>query len=148
MMYRVIYPEYELCRKKLWEAQNEYSDVLLEEEYLFSKTQPNAIRYDKEHVSGGKSSDILENYVIAKEIKRIDNKKAYYKRAIKERKLLLEQKEEELKKSKDRYDIIYRMRYLDGDDPKEISEKLGYSLSQTYRILGKITESIDRYLAV
>ena len=49
----MVYLEYERFKVKYLEIQNNYNDILTEKENLFTKTQPNAIRYDKENVQGG-----------------------------------------------------------------------------------------------
>jgi hypothetical protein len=60
------------------------------------------------------------------------------------RKRLLDLKKQELYDSKDLVDKIYRMKYIEHMKWYEISEKLGYSKSQIYRITEKIDEEIDK----
>lgn len=63
----MIYEEY---KNKYYETQREYDIILTEKEKLFSITQPSAIKFDKEIVSGGVVDNMFERYLILKEEKR------------------------------------------------------------------------------
>ena len=61
-----------------------------------------------------------------------------------QRKLLVELKEEELRKSKNIYDRAYVGRWLDGKSVKQISRDLAYCKTQVYEILKTNQKYDDR----
>ena len=63
---------------------------------------------------------------------------------LEDRKLLLEMKETELRKSQDRYDKIYVYRFVDGYGINKVARTLNYSKSQVYRILDQIQKRCDK----
>ena len=138
----MLYIEYEIYKSKYKETQQIYDEILTEKERIFQKTQGKAIRYDIERVSGGEYSNVLDNYIIEKDEKRIDQRLDEVKSLLNDRERLLSLKEQELRNSKILYDKIYRMSYLDHIKPYKISEYIGYSKSQIYRILEKIERNI------
>ena len=123
-------------------TQQNYNDLLTEKERLFVRTQPNAIRYDKLNVKSSPNSNVLEDYVIEKEKKQLDRRIAEMKVLLDDRRNLMLLKEAELRKSKDMYDRIYTMRYLEDMSVERIAKKVNYSVSQVYRILTKIIASL------
>lgn len=96
----MLYNEYEQLRIKYYEAQNKCDEILSEKEALFQLTQPKAITLDKEKVSGGGGNNIFDTYLIKKEEKKIDQRLEEANNILKNRKQLLEIKEQELRKSK------------------------------------------------
>lgn len=138
----MVYLEYEKFKKKYIEIQNKYNDILTEKENLFTRTQPNAIRYDKLQVQGGVYGNGFDEYLIEKEQEKIDERLSEVRQLLEDRERLLKLKENELRASKDRYDIIYCMRYMDNKRPYVIARSLDYSESQIYRILDKIQKNI------
>lgn len=140
----MIYLEYAEFRKKYKDAQKVYDRILLENEKLFQRTQIQGIDYDKEKVKGGKPSNSMETYIIEKEKRHIEERLNEIKTLLDGRKRLLDLKKQELYDSKDLVDKIYRMKYIEHMKWYEISEKLGYSKSQIYRITEKIDEEIDK----
>ena len=123
-------------------TQQNYNDLLTEKERLFVRTQPNAIRYDKLNVKSSPNSNVLEDYVIEKEKTQLDRRIAEMKVLLDDRRNLMLLKEAELRKSKDMYDRIYTMRYLEDMSVERIAKKVNYSVSQVYRILTKIIASL------
>ena len=73
------YIDYEKCKNQSYEVQRKYNNLLAEKERLFSATQPQAIKFDKEVVSGGKPGNSFENYLMIKERKQIDERLAELK---------------------------------------------------------------------
>lgn len=138
----MIYLEYETLKAKYRRIQEQYDAVLTEHERLFTKTLPNAITYDRDTVQTSPSADMLANYVIAEEEKGIDTQIRKYRRLLNERRRLLIAKEEELRKSKNKSDIIYTLKYLDGYGVHKIANTLHYSVSQVYRTLERIEKRI------
>jgi hypothetical protein len=139
-----VYKDYEIYKKLYYSMQNTYNKLLLEKERLFTKTLPDAIRYDFESVAGGKSENEFDEYMSALEDSKIDQRIQEAKQLLFERERLLLIKEKELRQSKDKYDVVYRMKYLDEIKPASIALALSYSESQIYRILDKIQKELRR----
>jgi predicted component of type VI protein secretion system len=129
----MIYTEYELCKFKYMELQKRFDAVLTEKERLFTKTQPNAITYDKDHVQMSHDGNVLEDYVIALETGEIDKKIDNLRGLLDDRGKLLRLKEEELRKSQIREDKIYVMRFLEGMNIGEIAKNLNFSRQEIHR---------------
>ena len=140
----MIYLEYERFKVKYLEIQNKYNEILTEKENLFTKTQPNAIRYDKESVQGGQPVNGFDEYLIEKESKRIDERLREARQLLDDREKLLRLKEDELRKSRDIINKIYVLKYIDGMHPKKIADSLNYSRSQVYRMLNSIKSAIRK----
>ena len=134
----MVFLEYESLKTRFINAQRLFNDVLLEQERIFSKTQPNAISYDKDNVKSSGCTNKLDEYIIEKEEKQIDEKLNCLRQILEDRQMLLNLKEEELKKSSELYDKIYCYRYLDGLKPHKIAQIYHYSDAQIYRIINKI----------
>lgn len=139
-----VYKDYEIYKKLYYSMQNTYNKLLLEKERLFTKTLPDAIRYDSESVEGGKSENEFDEYMSALEDSKIDQRIQEAKQLLFERERLLLIKEKELRQSKDKYDVVYRMRFIDEIKPASIALALSYSESQIYRILDKIQKELRR----
>lgn len=137
-----VYIDYETYKRKYLEIQSKYNEILSEKESLFTRTQPNAIRYDKVQVQGGTYDNGFDEYMIAKEHDKIDERLMEAKQLLEDRERLLLLKEKELRASKDKLDQIYLMRYVDNKRPYAIARALNYSESQIYRILDKIQKDI------
>lgn len=119
----MIYKVYEKYKEAYYKSQEEFHEVLNEKERLFSKTQPQSTDYNKDKSSGGKTSNAFDNYLISVQEKDIDNKLNRCRKIMLHRKLLLENKEEELRKSKNEYDIIYKYHFLDCLSIRQIEKK-------------------------
>ena len=138
----MIYLEYEEYKSKYHKAQKKSDEILSEKEELFNRTQPKATTYDKELVSGGMPSNTFDDYLIIKEKKMIEERLEEAKSILEDRERLFKLKEEELRNSKDWYDIVYTYRYLDNLKPDQIKCKMPYCRSSIYEILKKINKSI------
>lgn len=139
-----VYIDYDIYKCKYLEIQIQYNEILTEKENLFTRTQPNAIRYDKVQVQGGTYGNGFDEYLIAKEKEQIDERLSEARQLLEDRERLLKLKEKELRASKDKLDLIYCMRYVDNKRPYAIARCLNYSESQIYRILDKIQKEIRR----
>ncbi len=140
----MVFLEYERAKNKYSKAQMWLDDALTEQERLLTKTMPNAIRYDKVNVKSSPNGNVLDDYVIAKQEKKIDNKICRMRQLLADRERLLKLKENELRVSKDKLDQIYCMRYVDDKRIYLIAKTLNYSESQIYRILDKIQREIRK----
>ena len=140
----MVYPEYVQYKSKYEELQNRFANLLLEKEKLFTDTFPRGITYDKDKVQCMPDDNPLERYAVTMDEKQIDEKLDTLRRQIKDWSILIEVKENELRKSKDIPDRIYTLRYLDGVSVSRISNIVSYSKKQIYRILGKMDKTISK----
>lgn len=139
----MLYGDYAECEAKYHDAQSTYDGVLEDRELLFERTQPKSTQYDKERLSGGKQTNVFDDYLIQLERKRINERLEEADKILELRKHLLELKEEELRKSTDPADRVYVLRHLDHYRIHKIASIINYSESQIYRILANIRTEID-----
>ncbi len=139
-----IYITYEEYKKKYYEVQMLYNNILEEKEKLFAKTQPQSTKFDKINVDGGRPSNSFDDYLIIKEKKQIDKRLEEIKIISNDRKMLLEEKESELRKSKEWIDKVYVYKYLDNIKVKKIIHLIPYEEAQVYRMLDEIKKSLKR----
>ena len=140
----MVYPEYVQYKSKYEELQNRFASLLLEKEKLFTDTFPRGITYDKDKVQCMPDDNPLERYAVTMDEKQIDEKLDTLRRQIKDWSILIDVKENELRKSKDIPDRIFTLRYLDGVSVSRISNIVSYSKKQIYRILGKMDKTISK----
>ena len=134
----MLFVEYEMLKKRYNAMQSICDSILREKEKYFTKTQPNAIRYDKVAVLGGEHDNGFDEYLVECEKHKIDKRLNEAINILHARADLMALKEQELRASKDINDIIYVMHFLDGAKVLTISMALNYSQSQVYRIIEKI----------
>lgn len=139
-----IYITYEEYKKKYYEVQMLYNNILEEKERLFAKTQPQSTKFDKISVDGGKPSNSFDDYLIIKDKKQIDKRLEEIKIISNDRKMLLEEKESELRKSKEWIDKVYVYKYLDNIKVKKIIHLIPYEEAQIYRMLDEIKKTLKR----
>ena len=140
----MVYVEFDAICKRYTNAQAAYDELLQEKEALFAMTQPGAIRYDKDRVGGNTARNTFEEYVIAKERSRIDERLEEQKTILDERKKLKDMKETELRLSKSLFDRIYVYHYLDKLTLTQIENRIPYSRVQIWRKLKIIKENVER----
>ena len=138
----MLYIEYQDFKNKYAEAQKKYDEILSQKEKLFSMTQPKATTFDKERVSGGLPTNSFEEYLIAKEEKKIDEQLKEIKSILDDRERLLLIKEKELRISKDWYDKIYTYYFIDKLSTYKIEKRVPYSQKQIWNIVKKIKSNI------
>lgn len=136
-----VFVSYEVAKAKYLLSQAQYDEVLTEIERLFQRTQPKAVQYDKDRVSGGQPADLFASYVIAKE--GLDQRLMERKAILYERKEMVELKEHELRQSHDEHDKVYVMVLLDGIPPKIAYQRLYMGRSTLYRRLRDILDARD-----
>ena len=137
---------------KYLQAQKAVEDILDEQEILLQRVQPKSslAEHEREHMpsspsTGGRSdSRKAEDYAIEIERRNIRARLDAAKEVMIDRKILLDAKEEELRKSKDIYNMIYTCRFIDGMKADAIVDYTGYSRSQVYNILGHLEKQLER----
>lgn len=138
----MLYIEYEQFKRLYRERQERYSEILREKERLFEKTQPKAVRFDRDIVSGGKSVNLFEEYVMAKEKTWVDERLKECRSILEDRRRLLELKEAELRASKEIHDRVYVLRMIERKRIDRICRTVSYSRTQVFRILDEIRTNL------
>lgn len=144
---------YRIHRKfylKYIDAQRKFEAILDEQEMILQKVQPKSslAEHDREHMatlptgSGKTLTRKAEEYAIEMERRNIRQRLNDARGVLEDRLLLLEQKEAELRKSKDIYNVIYLARWVDGKKPEMIATETGYSRSQVYAIIKHLDRQI------
>lgn len=133
------------------QAQKIVEDILNEQERLLNKVQPKSTLAEHERdfmpsspKVGGKRTNKAEEYAIEMERLRIKTRLTEAKALLQDRAMLLDQKEQELRKSRDIYNMIYRCKWVDEMKPEAIVFATGYSRSQVYSILGHLEKQLER----
>jgi hypothetical protein len=132
----VIYEEYENIWSKIRKIEKKLSDTINKREELFLSTQPKSAALDKELVDGKNPKNAIEQYVIQKEY--LNERINQYNQTLDDWYQVLRRKREELKLSKNIYDRIYYLRFIERLSVYKISVLVDYSKEQTYRYLKKI----------
>lgn len=139
-----LYLEYERIKTKYTALQEQFAKILLEKERLYTKTLPSAIRYDKEKVMSTVDGNPLEEFVINVEDKALDEKITRFRELLTDWAVLLETKERELRRSKDIFNKIYVLKYLDNYSVSRIAKILHYDRTQIYRKLKQMWKRCNK----
>lgn len=134
------------------EAQKKLEDIINEYEAILTKVQPKSSlaeherEFSKETIlpPSGKKINKAEEYAIAMEQRKIKERLSDAKLILQERFNLLDLKEQEIRKSRDIYNRIYTLKWIDGLKADAIIEETGYSRSQVYNILKHLNKQIER----
>lgn len=129
-------------------AQEEMNKILDEWIIAFQKTQPKATTYG-DKVQSSKTGSKTEDYVIEVEEKHIYERLRAAGSIVDGKRKLLMLAEEDLRKSKNIWDIIYCAKWVDGKRTQDIYRQLdfmgmSYSTSQIYEIRRRIKAQIER----
>lgn len=147
----MIYPEYHKNKIMFLNAQKIVNDILDEHAIIFQKTQPKSTtaEYEREYdkkikisSSGGSMVNQSEAYVIEMEQRQINERLNGAKDLMLNRLDMLRIKEDELLKSRNKFDLIYVARYIDHMKASQIAEKINYSESHVHRMLKKIAKNV------
>ena len=140
----MLFVEYEEYRDAFTESQKQYDLIVREKEKLFSLTQPNAVRFDKEKVTGGAIENAFDTYLERKDETMIDYRISEAESLLRNRELLLSIKKDELYSSHEILDKVYRMNRIEKIRPYRIARILNYSVSQIYRHLERIDSVLSK----
>lgn len=137
----MIYAEYEKMWAVIRKQEKELFELINQRDELFSKTQPKATTLDKEIVDGSHKGNMLESYVIKEEYytKRIDQLQI----SLDDRYQALNRKKEELRQSKNIFDRIYYLKYIEKLSTFKIAKITGYDRTSVWRYIKKIEKSIS-----
>ena len=136
----MLYAEYEKMWGIIRKLEKELFDLINERDELFIKTQPKAAVMDKEKVDISFKNNMMENYVIKQEYfnRRIEQ----LQQSLDDRYQALNRKREELRLSKNMYDRIYYLKYIEKLSTFKIANISGYDRTSVWRHLKKIEKSI------
>ncbi len=134
----MVYLDYLDIQNKYILSMQEVDKILNEKELLFQRTQPKSPVMDQERVSGGSPENKIESYIIELERKKIDERLKRAKEIMNDRHELYLLSLEDLKRSKDKYDMVFVLKWMDGKNAREISKIMHYSESHVYRMINKI----------
>ena len=147
MLYLEHRKQYLLYR----EASDNVERILNEYEMIAQKVQPKSSLAEHERefspvvvAALGQSINKSEEYVIAMEQHKIEERLYSAKLILQERTELLRLKEEELRKSKNIYNMVYTLKWVDGLKPDAIVKETGYSRSQVYNIINHLQAQLER----
>lgn len=130
------------------EAQESLNRILDEWILAFQKTQPKSQVYG-DKVQTSITGSMLDEYVITVEDKKLYSRINAAEKVMEAKGKLLQAAEDELRKSKNIYDLIYTFKWIDEMKTKEIYRNLdlmgmNYSTSQIYEITKRIKHQIER----
>lgn len=122
----MIYVDYVILKQSYDESLRRLKDLLDRREEAFTRTLPNAIRYDLQKVMHSVSDNSpLDDYVM--DIERIEAQIREAKILAMDRKVMLDLKEEELRKSEDIDDRVFYLRSVMKLKVEQIALRLHYS---------------------
>ena len=133
-------------------AQHTVEQIINEYETIASRIMPKSALAEHEREfsaetilpPSGARVNKAEEYTIAMQRARIEERLAAAKTILQERAGLLEIKEAELRKSRDIYNLVYLLKWVDGLKADAIVQETGYSRSQVYSILKHLRKQLER----
>lgn len=132
-------------------AQKAVEEIIDQQEMLIQRLQPKSslAEHEREHLpanptGGGQKVNKAEEYVISMEQLMIKARLAEARAVLNNRKILLDLKEEELRKSRDIFNMIYTLKWVDNLKSELIIEETGYSRSQVYNIINQLERQLER----
>ena len=143
----MVYLEHRKRYVEYKQACNDLQTILDEWTLAFQRTLPKISYGDKVQ---GQPVNKIEEYIIEVEEKGLQQRKEKAEQIIDGRVKLLNLAEQDLRKSKNIYDLIYTLKWVDGLRPKDVYRKLdlmgmNYSTSQIYEITKRIRAQIERH---
>ena len=132
----MIFEEYESTWEKIRKKEKKLIELINKREELFDKTQPQGTKYDKELVDGKNPKNIIEEYIIQKEY--MNEKINQLNTTLDDMYQILKRKREELKLSRNLYDRIYYLNYIERLNIQKIANMIGYDRTSIWRHLKRI----------
>lgn len=125
-------------------AQNELKRLIDKKQLLFDRTQPGATKYDSEKVSGGNTSNSKWDEYLDK-AQELEDRIVVAQEIVNARKLIKDLSEQDLRNSKNNYDIIFVARVLERKKVYQITAIVNYSERQVNRYLKEINKNYEPY---
>lgn len=140
----MVYVDYVILKQSYDESSRRLTELLDKKEEAFTRTLPNAIRYDLQKVMHSVSENSpLDDYVM--DIERIEEQIREARMLVYQRKEVLDMKEQELRASEDIDDRIYVLRFIQHLKTDQIARKLHYSNRRSiYYHLNKIEHELQK----
>ena len=135
-----MYLEYEQARRDHNRALKTLAELTDRKEELFARTQPGAIRYDRDMVKSTPEGNKVDDYIVASA--GLDDKIEAAREIVRIRAEILDERFQALKSSRDLYDLVYFEKYVNGLRVFQIAGKYHYSESHIFRILSLIRKMI------
>lgn len=141
----MLYVKYEEYKNKFHDAQETFDSILSEKEKLFSKTQPKSTDYSKDKTSSSVTpeNNPFDTYVIKMQEKQVDERLNQARSILEDRKILLYSKEEELRHSKDWFDVVYKYYFLEKLSIRQIAKRIPHSTTSIFEKIKIIKENIN-----
>ena len=136
----MIYIDYEKMWAVIRKQECELIELINERDELFNMTQPKGTTFDKELVDSSHHGNTLETYAIKEEY--LTNKIHQLDQSITDRYQLLNRKRKELEISKNIYDRIYYLKFIEKLSIYKIANLVGYERTSIWRHLKKIEKNI------
>lgn len=135
---------YEEAKTRYIRTQIRYAELLAQKEEIFQKTQPNAVQFDRDVVTGSGGANPLEEYVI--KLENLDWHLGMVASMMDNAAFLLKHAKEYLMESPDFRDKVYRMRFIQKMRVQRIAEIVHYSEATVWRTLRQIQKErkVDR----
>lgn len=139
----MLYVDYVILKQSYDESLRRLKELLDKKEEAFTRTLPNAIRYDiTKVIHSVNTNSALDDYVM--NIEAIEQEIRRARVIVYERKEMLNLKEQELRKSHDIDDIIFTLRFIDGHKWQRIAEMLDYCDGAIYYHRRKIGHELEK----
>lgn len=138
-----MYKRYLEYKEMYNKAQQSYKKLLDKKQTEFDKTQPGAMSFEGERVSGGVHNNKWDNYI--DKAQEIDEMLKANEQIMLARKLILDLAEQDLRKSKDTSDMIFVARFLERKKVYQITAIVNYSETQVKRYLKEIYKVYKPY---
>lgn len=137
----MVYIDYVILKQSYDKTYYDLKELLDKKELAFTRTQPNAIRYDGiKVISSGSDASPVEDYIIDTE--RLDRQIEAVSDVLANRDYMLALKLTELRESKEIDDRIFLWRYVDNIPVADIARRLYFSSGAIYHRLKRINKRI------
>ena len=138
----MVFLDYQRLKDRYEASLEAYNAVLDEKEALFIMTQPKAVDFGKDRVQSSNTGDAFSAYLIRKEQSRIEERIEEARALMMERNELMLLKQRELYGSREKLDMVYRMRFIERKEAKRIARYMHYSKAHLYRMFEDIQGQI------
>jgi hypothetical protein len=138
-MYKKFLEDNELYQK----AQKNYRRLQNKKQLLFDKTQPGAVKYDGEKVSGGTHKNSWDTYI--EKAQELEDQIYVAEGIVKARRLILKLSEQDLRESRNTADMIFVARFLERKKVYQITGIVNYSERTVKTFLKDIRNELKKY---
>ena len=137
-----MYRKYLIDKELYMRAKDRYTELWNKKQLEFDKTQPSAMKFEGERVSGGQHNNKWDSYI--DKMLELDPEIKALEEIMKGRRIILDLSEQDLRKSTNTQDMIFVARYLERKKIYKITAIVNYSERQVWRYLREIQENIKK----